>query len=197
MIFSKYFLKTPPKNALPFQTSEGVKKFFWKKGVHFISPGGNKWKNKFFWSFSRRAQILGVHFDPLCPNEWEEVLSLVSKTPDNFSFPSPNKWRGIVTLHLFTTEWPSDWDMTLRWYEQGNAAEMGAGIQKRQSGKAAVTYPRLTAWVENYGRWWKCHEWVKSGNRNGRCFWMRETVSPITSFAGSVRTTASRAFGCW
>ena len=33
-IFSNYFLKTPPKDALPFQTSEGVK-IFLKKGCPF------------------------------------------------------------------------------------------------------------------------------------------------------------------
>ena len=33
-IFSNYFLKTPPKDALPFQTSEGAK-IFLKKGCPF------------------------------------------------------------------------------------------------------------------------------------------------------------------
>jgi hypothetical protein len=67
-IFSIIFLKTPPKNALPFQTSEGQN--FLRKRVSISSlPVGTSERINFFGVFSRRAQILGVHFDPLCPNE--------------------------------------------------------------------------------------------------------------------------------
>ena len=119
--FNWFFENTPPKTLSHFKQVKGQK--FFKKRVSISSlPVGTSERINFFGVFSRRAQILGVHFDPLCPNEWGEILFLVSKTPDNFSFPSPNKWRDIVSRHLLTTEWPSDWDMTLRWYEQGNAA---------------------------------------------------------------------------
>lgn len=50
--------------------------------------------------------------------------------------------RGYEKPLYLTTEWPSEWDMILRWYEQGNAAEKaGADIQKRHSGRTAKAEP--------------------------------------------------------
>ena len=65
----RFFSKTPPKNRFLFQTSEGTFNFLFKIPPFFRFPVQTSEGINFLKEIFEKSVNLGVHFDPLCPNE--------------------------------------------------------------------------------------------------------------------------------
>ena len=87
MIFSKYFLKTPPKNALPFQTSEGVKNFFEKRVSISSPPVGTSERINFFWVFLAEHRFWVCILTPFVQMSERKFYLWFPKHPIIFPFP--------------------------------------------------------------------------------------------------------------
>ena len=86
-IFSNYFLKTPPKNAIPFQTSEGVKNFFEKRVSISSPPVGTSERINFFGDFLAGHRFWVCILTPFVQMSEGEFYLWFLKHPIIFPFP--------------------------------------------------------------------------------------------------------------
>ena len=151
MIVSKYFLKTPPKNALPFQTSEGVKNFFEKRVSISSPPVGTSERINFFGVFLAEHRFWVCILTPFVQMSEGKFYFWFPKHPIIFPFPVRTS-EGILSPYTFLQLndrpigiWPCD-DTSratpLRW---GQAYKNGNRVKRRLHTHA------LRLWLKTMG----------------------------------------------
>lgn len=99
-IFSNYFLKTPPRNALPFQTSEGVKNFFEKRVSISSPPVGTSERINFFGDFLTEHRFWVCILTPFVQMSERKFYLWFPKHPIIFPFPVRTSER-ILSPDIF------------------------------------------------------------------------------------------------
>lgn len=99
-IFSNYFLKTPPKNALPFQTSEEVKIFLRKRVSISSPPVGTSERINFFGDFLTEHGFWVCILTPFVQMSEGGFYLWFPKHPIIFPFPVRTS-EGILSPYIF------------------------------------------------------------------------------------------------